>query len=502
MNPKPKLTHRLYSNEGEAGALGCALLSPGECIPEIIRAGGWKLFYDLRHAALFECMEAMHRRAEVVDTITLHQNLKAQKRLKEVGGIEYLSTLPNLVPSAVNLPYYLDILRRQYAARGLQETCESTMAKLSAKEDGIADLIAGAQANLDTIARVSQPARQRPALKLWNQTTLAAYVPPAKYCLVGDNEITMGYEGLCVLAGPGSSGKSLAVVSLAMAGAIGAGYWMGRKIHRQFKTLIIQAENGCVRLKMEFGTWTKNHPVNVTEFIEISEPPEGGLPFHRAEFRESVRDAIARFKPDLVILDPWSQIATEDAAKDVIDKLGEIRCCFPAGDDCPGLVIVAHTKKPRPEDVRKGRGLVYMVSGSVALPNSARSVYVLLPWSDDQDDPRIYWSCSKLNNGEMYGPSVWLRKFGTFFEHDDTTNPQDWGKSEDSRAAITPEHLRSAFGKDVELRTGDMVKRLVKLAQCGESTAARAIGEDGYLRPMLRKLRGGCYRLAEEGGKD
>ena len=37
-----------------------------------------------------------------------------------------------------------------------------------------------------------------------------------------------------------------------------------------------------------------------------------------------------------------------------MDKLAEIRSCFPSGEDCPGLVIVAHTKKPRSEDVRRG----------------------------------------------------------------------------------------------------------------------------------------------------
>lgn len=67
--------------------------------------------------------------------------------------------------------------------------------------------------------------------------------------VVGDNEICMGYDGVVVMAGPGSSGKSLCTAALALAGAIGKGTWMGRKIHRKFKTLISQAD-----LQAAFGS--------------------------------------------------------------------------------------------------------------------------------------------------------------------------------------------------------------------------------------------------------
>ena len=497
MNPK-KLIAPPHSLEAEQAVLACALNEP-ETFKQFANRP-LDYFHDLRHATIFETLKALHKSGTVINLISVDEKLRAGRRLKEAGGISYLGEIEGEHTSSGNLPYYLHLLHEKYSLRKLQMVCRDSDARISNGAAGsgeIKSLIQGIEADLATVSRLAMPTEERRALRVWNAKELADYIIPADMQLVGDNEVVKGYEGVTVLAGPGSSGKSLATMALALAGARGDGFWMGRKVHRKFKTLIIQAENGLVRLKAEFEHLKRNHPeLPLDDFIFISEPPEGGLPFHRNQFRAELRTLVDQIKPDLVIVDPWSQVATEDAAKEVVDKLAEIRSCFPA-DNCPGLIIVAHTKKPRAEDVRKGRGLVFLVSGSIALVNTARCVYMLLPWCDDPEDDRIYWSCPKLNNGSMYAPSVWHRKFGTFFVHDDKTNPKDFGKADDERESITEEHLRAAFEKTPELKSGELVKKLQKSSGAGESTCWRAIGEDGYLRVHLARSGFGKLKLKE-----
>ena len=184
-----------------------------------------------------------------------------------------------------------------------------------------------------------------------------------------------------------------------------------------------------------------------------------------------------------------------------LDAARFIRSCFPQGGDCPGLLIVAHTNKPRPEVVRKGRNLVFNISGSVALVNTARCVYMLLPWSDELTDHRIYWACVKLNNGQMYSPSVWIRRKGAPFDHDPNTNPEDWGRNEDedTRHAITEEHLRACFEKTTTLKFGALVKAVCKKSGASEATGYRALGEDeqGYLRKFIMRDGTGGFKLKE-----
>ncbi|HEX7653220.1 MAG TPA: DnaB-like helicase N-terminal domain-containing protein, partial [Verrucomicrobiae bacterium] len=337
-----------HDEEAERAALGCILLDADRSPNEQEALLGQlrpSLFYLESHKVILSAMADIKGGNHALDAITLYSYLKNKGTVDQAGGLEYIQKLPDATPSVWNFPTYLDTLREKALRRWTLS-----------KQKRLGDLAAATELSPDQLRQefseiYEQSERiggsTRPRLKIWKANEIRKHEVPAHLALVGDNEICMGYDGIVVMAGPGSSGKSLCVASLALAGAKGKGTWMGRKIHRQFKTLIIQAENGITRLKKEVEALVSNNPgVDVHGHIFFSEPPEGGLPFHNGEFRTAVRRAIAELKPDLVVVDPWSQVATEDAAKEVVDKLGEIRSCFPAGDQCPGLLIVAHTKKP------------------------------------------------------------------------------------------------------------------------------------------------------------
>src|SRR5438132_1429470 len=108
-----------HSVEAEQGVLGCALLSPNECMGECIEKlkAASEVFYDLRHRTIYEAMVEMFDHKEAIDLITLQQRLKDRQQLEAVGGLPYLSSLPDAVPSAANLGYYLSIVREKFILR-------------------------------------------------------------------------------------------------------------------------------------------------------------------------------------------------------------------------------------------------------------------------------------------------------------------------------------------------------------------------------------------------
>jgi replicative DNA helicase len=109
------------SQEAEQGILGCILLDPVASIEACTGkvSIGEDAFYDRRHGALFEHMVAMHASMVPIDLITVQQRLKDVNLLDACGGLAYLSSLMDAVPSAANLPYYLEIVREKHVLRGL-----------------------------------------------------------------------------------------------------------------------------------------------------------------------------------------------------------------------------------------------------------------------------------------------------------------------------------------------------------------------------------------------
>lgn len=115
-----------HSIEAEQGVLGCILLEPGNslniCVTKLKHAH-IEAFYDLRHRVLYEVMVDMYTKKEAIDLITFGHRLKDRQQLEAVGGLIYISSLPDSTPSAANLEYYLGILLDHYRSRKVLHAC-------------------------------------------------------------------------------------------------------------------------------------------------------------------------------------------------------------------------------------------------------------------------------------------------------------------------------------------------------------------------------------------
>jgi replicative DNA helicase len=135
MNQPPDTTKldRLspHSLEAEMGVLGCCLLAPLDSLPLVIeRLGlGGLAFYDLRHRGVWLAIEALSGESKPVDLVTVQQRLRDAGELEGVGGLTYLSQLMDTVPSAANLPSYLELVAEKYLLRRMLQTCARVAAE-------------------------------------------------------------------------------------------------------------------------------------------------------------------------------------------------------------------------------------------------------------------------------------------------------------------------------------------------------------------------------------
>lgn len=126
-DPQPAWRVPPSSAEAEIGVIGSVLLSPLEsldaCAGKI--TAGSEVFYDLRNRLIFEHFLAMRDANLPIDLITVQQRLRDAKQLDAVGGLVYLSSMMDQVPSAANIGHYLEIVREKHVLRGLLKAATS-----------------------------------------------------------------------------------------------------------------------------------------------------------------------------------------------------------------------------------------------------------------------------------------------------------------------------------------------------------------------------------------
>ena len=131
------------SPESERGILGCIMLSPKDVVPQCIERfkGCDDVMYDLRNQTIYNEFVAMYDTGVAIDIITLQQRLKDKQLLDQVGGIACISALPDAVPSAANIAYYLDIVHEKYVLRKMIHACTNAVASIYDHEGDVDTLL-------------------------------------------------------------------------------------------------------------------------------------------------------------------------------------------------------------------------------------------------------------------------------------------------------------------------------------------------------------------------
>ncbi len=132
-----------HSIEAEQGVLGCLFLAPNECLGECVEKFkmGATVFYDLRHQVIYELLVEMYDKKEGVDLITVQQRLKDKSQLEAVGGLPYLASLPDAVPSAANIEFYINIVREKYILRKMISVCSDVVGRVYEHEGEVDSLL-------------------------------------------------------------------------------------------------------------------------------------------------------------------------------------------------------------------------------------------------------------------------------------------------------------------------------------------------------------------------
>lgn len=123
-----------HNIEAEQAVLGCILIDV-QAQADILGMMKEEDFYSQAHRDIFSSMLKIYQKSIPVDFVTILDGLEKDKILDKVGGIEYITTLTNTVPSAVNFKYYCDIVKADSTRRKLIESGQRIIEDAYESED-------------------------------------------------------------------------------------------------------------------------------------------------------------------------------------------------------------------------------------------------------------------------------------------------------------------------------------------------------------------------------
>jgi replicative DNA helicase len=104
--------------EAEMALLG-SILVDREMMASVSEIVGPTDFYAHVHETIFLALVQLYERGEPLDKITLAEELQGRSLLDKVGGLPYLTSLMDTVPTAASAEYYARIVQEKSTLRGL-----------------------------------------------------------------------------------------------------------------------------------------------------------------------------------------------------------------------------------------------------------------------------------------------------------------------------------------------------------------------------------------------
>jgi replicative DNA helicase len=102
-------------------------------------------FYKDSHSKIFEAIISLYNSNKAVDLITLTDELKRYAVLDEIGGVSYLTSLANIVPTSANISHYVNIVKEKSILRTLINNATKIVSLCYESEGNIDEVVDSAE---------------------------------------------------------------------------------------------------------------------------------------------------------------------------------------------------------------------------------------------------------------------------------------------------------------------------------------------------------------------
>ena len=136
-----------HDSEAEKAVLGAVFLDPEAIIDasDILQPDD---FYEHANRIVLQAMLNISDREEVIDPVTLQDELKKNNQVDDIGGIAYVTELSMATPTAAHVTYYAKIVKRKAILRNLISTSQRIIQNAIEGSDDVTDILDDAESQI------------------------------------------------------------------------------------------------------------------------------------------------------------------------------------------------------------------------------------------------------------------------------------------------------------------------------------------------------------------
>jgi hypothetical protein len=371
-----------HSLEAERGVLGCILLEPS-CMADCAALKP-SFFYDIRNQLIFAAAERLFLTRKPVEIISLQQQLGS--KLRDAGGLGYISKLSDDVPSASHLAYYLGILTEKYQLRRIVQGCTEVARRIQDHQGPAEDLFLSVNSDLSAMLEDQRPAAHQEHWAVHELYDFDVANDPSAVIGVRPDKKFSRYlckQGRMWIIGPTGAGKSSLVVQMASLWSMGEPF-CGVAPVRPLRVLYVQAENDKGDSAEEVQGFANSMKLIFTERMELWNTNFKLLPQAErvgVDFIRWLEAEILAHQADIACIDPLlSYLDIDIMRQEACSRF--LNCVVQPVLRRTGCVFIGvhHTSKTRPQNPKyqaSDSASSYEGLGSSVLANWARATMTL-----------------------------------------------------------------------------------------------------------------------------
>ena len=195
-----------HDEDAEQAVLG-SMLTDNDAVMAAVEVLKEDAFYREDNKIIYQAILNLYSKSEPIDIITLKDELESMGKFEQVGGFEYLASLPDKVPTTANVQKYIKIVEEKSVLRNLIKTANEIIELGYNPTEDVEDIMDGAEKKIFDIMQSKNTKSYTPIKdvlvesftnleKLYNQIkqTNADIVFANQFCMKDDKCIEKIYD--------------------------------------------------------------------------------------------------------------------------------------------------------------------------------------------------------------------------------------------------------------------------------------------------------------------